>query len=224
MTIEKDSHGQKVHQASMVFSLDYWLVLVLSDFLLPMLHLVWRLEPSSKASTLDEKDLELASANASHSSKSSSAASRQQEQRCTTTTTTLGFTSAFTTTTTDIKCTTTLAAAVAAAVTASALRKLRQVSHQLQSFECKMHPFSNVLLFSKTRGEEPGNYWGTSFFPEKRRCLFIRRRNVSATTHYLKSPIFVPERLIIRFTGWNSKFPSFWNPNAPNFFFRLFHA
>ena len=98
----------------------------------------------------------------------------------------LGFTSAFTTTTTDIKCTTTLAAAVAAAaVTASALRKLRQVSHQLQSFECKMHPFSNVLLFSKTRGEEPGNYWGTSFFPEKRRCLFIRRRNVSATTHYL---------------------------------------
>ena len=200
LTIEKDSHGQKVHQASMVFSLDYWLVLVLSDFLLPMLHLVWRLEPSSKASTLDEKDLELASANASHSSKSSSAASRQQEQRCTTTTTTLGFTSAFTTTTTDIKCTTTLAAAVAA-VTASALRKLRQVSHQLQSFECKMHPFSNVLLFSKTRGEEPGNYWGTSFFPEKRRCLFIRRRNVSATTHYLKSPIFVSKRLIIRFTG-----------------------
>ena len=189
LTIEKDSHGQKVHKNFNGLSLEYWLVLVLSDFLLPMLHLVWRLEPSSKASTLDEKDLELASANASHSSKSSSAASRQQEQRCTTTTT-LGFTSAFTTTTTDIKCTTTLAAAVAAAVTASALRKLRQVSHQLQSFECKMHPFSNVLLFSKTRGEEPGNYWGTSFFPEKRRCLFIRRRNVSATTHYLKIPIF----------------------------------
>ena len=157
MTIEKDSHGQKVHQASMVFSLDYWLVLVLSDFLLPMLHLVWRLEPSSKASTLDEKDLELASANASHSSKSSSAASRQQEQRCTTTTT-LGFTSAFTTTTTDIKCTTTLAAAAAALP--AALRKLRQVSHQLQSFECKMHPFfSSVCLSFSKLGR--GNYLGT---------------------------------------------------------------
>lgn len=104
--------------------------------------------------------------NASHSSKSSSSAAAQ---RCS-----LGFTSAFTTTTTDIKCTTTLAAAVAAAaVTASALRKLRQVSHQLQSFECKMHPFfSSVCLSFSKLGR--GNYLGT--FAEGKTALFIYQR------------------------------------------------
>ena len=100
--------------------------------------------------------------NASHSSKSSSSAAAQ---RCS-----LGFTSAFTTTTTDIKCTTTLAAAAALP---AALRKLRQVSHQLQSFECKMHPFfSSVCLSFSKLGR--GNYLGT--FAEGKTALFIYQR------------------------------------------------